>query len=103
MTAFGIYAVRTSASCGVGHGFRLGTVMAKDLGKPVRILNDASIQGPDFNTATCQSRLSALIDHSIRTAGTSNSDSSKNNHYSVKGGTNEPRPFRQHRFYQFLH
>jgi hypothetical protein len=63
MTAFGIYAVRTSASCGVGHGFRLGTVMAKDLGKPVRILNDASIQGPDFNTATCQSRLSALIDH----------------------------------------
>jgi polyphosphate glucokinase len=27
------------------HGFRLGAVLAKDLGKPVRILNDASIQG----------------------------------------------------------
>src|ERR1700730_16000202 len=27
------------------HGFRLGAVMAKDLGKPVRMLNDASIQG----------------------------------------------------------
>ena len=27
------------------HGFRLCAVMAKDLGKPVRMLNDASIQG----------------------------------------------------------
>jgi polyphosphate glucokinase len=27
------------------HGFKLGAVMAKDLGKPVRMLNDASIQG----------------------------------------------------------
>jgi polyphosphate glucokinase len=27
------------------HGFRLDAVMAKDLGKPVRMLNDASIQG----------------------------------------------------------
>jgi polyphosphate glucokinase len=27
------------------HGFRLGAVMTQDLGKPVRMLNDASIQG----------------------------------------------------------
>ena len=27
------------------HGFRLGAALAKDLGKPVRIFNDASIQG----------------------------------------------------------
>ncbi|MGH6813026.1 MAG: ROK family protein [Methylocella sp.] len=27
------------------HGFRLGAALAKNLGKPVRILNDASIQG----------------------------------------------------------
>ncbi|MGH6846984.1 MAG: ROK family protein [Methylocella sp.] len=27
------------------HGFRLGAVMAQDLGKPVRMLNDAGVQG----------------------------------------------------------
>ena len=27
------------------HGFKLGAVMTQDLGKPVRMLNDASIQG----------------------------------------------------------
>jgi polyphosphate glucokinase len=27
------------------HGYRLGSVIAKDLGRPVRMLNDASIQG----------------------------------------------------------